>query len=911
MRGLYRLSICFVLLSVGTGCGESDHDNQAPVGSHHHPARTGGSAVALSYDERVAVAANRTAGVISVFTLTPGKDGPPTVALKQEFDTGPGSEPWSAVIGADDDTAYVVLRKEHKVVRIRSLHGEPSMADDEAVSVGAEPTSIAIAPSGRTLFVANWGEGTINYISTSSFELNKGNADLNRVLAASQLLGDIASRPGLAHPYALAITDSGDENDSDEKLYATEFFSQPVPDADQAADAIDTNRQGIVYTISLATGNPGEWIPIGAVPDTGFMDGKGDQTGCFPNQLYAAAVDRGRLYVTSMCASPRGPLGLTTDAAGDVTSTDNFKTLVHPAVFVIDVAHDLELPDQGRLLTRTLEDLYASDGDEVARMPLIPNDIAFKSQPGPEGISSAYVSSLGADAVFRLDYDKLGSLASIGVPRRRYISLKSASALPIGVVVSQRSSAAFALTLNDGDQQLAVIDLATEALSAVDCTGKSSRAHGLLGSAELAGRHHFATGLDVWSFKGQARSSCESCHPGGLSDGVTWSFSRGPRRTLSTASTYEKTHAPDDRQRRLLLWGANSDEVHDVEGIARGVSGGVGGILSQYANFGQADNDCRLIYDNTNPAPVGKGPCSAGTESFKVKYTPDLRNVLNGSLAETTQGTACSRDAVACATSASSDWDDIDAFIRSLRAPTGPVTLSAQAIEAGHQLFVDGKCASCHGGAGWTVSKQFYEPGAAANGSLPHAMPTTLPTTLGWLRDDTYSVPSGLAALNPPAAAGPAPFRPGPAADLAAPDVIQFLYSSSGDDQIQCALRAVGTYPADGQQGKTVPGAPQVVEIRAGSGGPAQGKNGMNVPSLLGVAVGAPYFHAGNARTLEELFNPAFSGHHQALAPDFLDPLQDPLGRSDKVAFLIAYLLSIDESTSIEAIPSGMDWCNH
>src|SRR5262249_35009957 len=150
------------------------------------------------------------------------------------------------------------------------------------------------------------------------------------------------------------------------------------------------------------------------------------------------------------------------------------------------------------------------------------------------------------------------------------------------------------------------------------------------------------------SYKGQARSSCESCHPGGGSDGVVWSFSRGPRRTLSTANTYEKTHDPAQREQRILLWGATADEGHDVEGIVRDVSGGDGGILWRYVN-GQSDNDCRLLYDAAKPPEPGTGACAmSGNGLQPAKHTSTLRNALNGSLAATSQGTACDEDQELC-----------------------------------------------------------------------------------------------------------------------------------------------------------------------------------------------------------------------------------------------------------------------
>ena len=90
-------------------------------------------------------------------------------------------------------------------------------------------------------------------------------------------------------------------------------------------------------------------------------------------------------------------------------------------------------------------------------------------------------------------------------------------------------------------------------------------------------------------------------------------------------------------------------------------------------------------------------------------------------------------------------------------------------------------------------------------------------------------------------------------------------------------------------------------------GGAAPG-NGFNPPSLLGMQVGAPYFHAGNARTLEELFDDnLFKNHHtSALAQVFTID-------AAKRAQLVAFLLAIDEDEPTTAIPAkgatGGDIC--
>jgi hypothetical protein len=87
--------------------------------------------------------------------------------------------------------------------------------------------------------------------------------------------------------------------------------------------------------------------------------------------------------------------------------------------------------------------------------------------------------------------------------------------------------------------------------------------------------------------------------------------------------------------------------------------------------------------------------------------------------------------------------------------------------------------------------------------------------------------------------------------------------------------------------------------VQIGQGGTENGK-GFNVPSILGMQVGAPYFHAGNARTLEELLDDVFATHRAALADaGFLDGATEAEDR----AALVAFLLSIDESTTVIAGP--------
>lgn len=81
----------------------------------------------------------------------------------------------------------------------------------------------------------------------------------------------------------------------------------------------------------------------------------------------------------------------------------------------------------------------------------------------------------------------------------------------------------------------------------------------------------------------------------------------------------------------------------------------------------------------------------------------------------------------------------------------------------------------------------------------------------------------------------------------------------------------------------------------------AQGANGFNVPSLLGLATSAPYLHGGVARTLEELFSDTFRAHRQAFSPGF-NPTPT------EVSQLVSFLLSLDGAAPAVPPSTGLGY---
>jgi hypothetical protein len=902
--------------------GGTVYDNDGGAGNGNPGATvfatrpSNGSAVAISQDDAVGVVVNREAGSVTVLALTYPAGAPAQATVVGEVSVGAASEPWQVVIAPDGNTAWVALRKDQKVVAIENLRTAPVAG--ASVAVGSEPTGIALTPSGRTLWVANWVDGTLTEIDAATMA-KKGSVDLNAPLVATGYLGaPKLQKVALAHPRSLAITNDLDTDDGDETIYATEYYAQATEAEDPTGSNADTRRSGIVYAVSLRDHSV-KTVRLAPLTDMGFKDEKGEKAGCFPNQLQAVTVNGPFAYVVSVCESPRGPTGpkvtttactpatIATDCAGladpacvqlsatqpgtvcvDVASV---KTTTAPVVSVIDTATNTEVAEATASLNAKFFAMY-TDPDPNApnrlpdnasrRFPLAASDIAFVP-----GTAVSYLSANGADAVFRVKYDGAsGKIAETGSPvhgpfidlNPKGISAANAGLNPIGIAIGTKG---FALVANEVSRNAQLIDLNLQAVAAppgaaglatpsvVPTTAQPTGA----ALAALKGKALFNTGLGRWSLKGQAWGSCQSCHMDGLSDNVTWYFARGPRQSTSLDGTF---NSKDPTDQRILNWTAIFDEIDDFELNTRGVSGGVGATVSALPAAGAAP----LTADRIDIAGAGtaNGNGNAGLNGSAAKAA-DPANPLKldpgGKLAS---------------------WDLIKNYVQTIRSPRGATGLDPAKVATGAGLFAEtaspsgspGLCMGCHGGPKWTLSKVFTpDINAAAMKGLNDTSWSALVTNAGF-----------------PTALLPA----------CTPENQKMRFGGTKPaafDQLLCTIRPVGTFNV------AEPGA-GIAELRvdmktlAQGGGDADANfdgKGYNVPSLLGLTVGAPYFHGGNARTLEALLSDTFAAHTRALGTNFLLEA-DPTANVDAI---IQYLLSIDEDTTPVSLPplgaKGGDFC--
>lgn len=767
------------------------------------------SSIALSEDGATVVMANPSDGSISIFSTADN-------ARRAKVQTG--GEPASVALSPDGKIAYVANRADATISRVTGLD-TASPTVDVTLDVGSEPVAVALSPTGRKLYVAELAESRVSVIGTERMTIEASVA--------------------VDRPRALLVTNDGDTADDDEVVIAPQFYGVPRPGR-EAKDDGRTGRIRRLGAVDLADQGDITLAPM----DSGFPRGgvaNAPTVLTSPNQLAALATANGKLYVTSISASPEGPA--------------RFDNNVFPVVYAADLGSGLEVKGAAGT-TNLARKIYDAIPSPTAQSPrFIPGDLAdIDFVPGT---NVSYVIGKGADLMVRVNW---ADTVSIGSTQNKLIDLAGNDAigkcqLPTGLVVDAKASRAY---VNCGvTRRLGVVDLGAQALAqTVESVALPTEPSQL---AELRGLRFYFTGRGRWSFAGgngakggEGWSSCGSCHPDGYSDNITWIFGTGPRQTTSQDGTF--SHGAGPQKQRFMNWSAINDEHHDFERNTRGVSGGLGVITTAPTLA-----DCNQLDKETPVALVDGGAPIA-------ELGKPLKELADGALA----------------TCKHKDWDDVDAFVKTIRPPRAAQALDRGAVARGAQLFVDGGCAKCHGGAGWTVSRRFYTPQAATNATLAQ----TAFTPPGFFSATTFypngAQPRSLISIQPAIGADDT----GPA-ELAA----------LGVPQSACSQRNVGTFGNRFDKALT-----DALELRPANGQlvRAQGRAGYNVPSLYGLALGAPYLHHGLAPTLKDLFtNPAWEFHTAAGAANF--PLL--LAQPNKLDELIAFLLTIDAATPELAIP--------
>lgn len=391
-----------------------------------------------------------------------------------------------------------------------------------------------------------------------------------------------------------------------------------------------------------------------------------DPQGGFPNQLFSALIRHDLLYVPNICASPEPPVQFTVNVQGCVHAVDVPKRVERKDLHVnlnVEVAAEPQPADP----TSSLAGLFSNDL------------VAVDADPAGEVF---LIVSRGGNFVFLASPDDDGKL-TLG----KQVARIQTGNLPNGVVVSHDGRRAY--TNNEANISVTAIDLEAKDYLTLDIPSSEPPVPGTVQHNSLLGKLAFFTALGVpdngfldtpirdivpLKFRGKqsknAWSSCGSCHPDGLSDGVTWLFAAGPRQTIPLDGMFAKDTNMNDQ--RVLNWSAVRSSNTDFNNNSRGVQGGCGFASDDFSN---PPDDCLALGAMTpaNPSIYDHGISEGGSQALDAQTL----------------------------------WEFI--AVRALQQPQPDETA---ALERGRTVF-DKNCASCHGGSKWTKSQIFYRDNPA------------------------------------------------------------------------------------------------------------------------------------------------------------------------------------------------------
>jgi DNA-binding beta-propeller fold protein YncE len=837
-RGFFSSSLLALPFIAALGCdGPGNIDPPDPGLTPVLTTTPRSSTVALSDDQKILIMVNQDDGTISIFD-TEGLVRTANLSLVPGNTT---TEPWAVVIAPDNKTAFVLLRNTGAVVQISKLD-EQNPVVGVPVLVGSEPTSLVLSPTGDKLYASSFVDGAVYVLQTNVVKKNE-----------TLRVGEIIEVGG--SPRGLCMTNDFDTDDTDETLFVTNFYSVPsnITDPDpllapfDSGEGTDFGRQGIVHALKTDAAFTvlGD-VTLAPLLDTGFPDPNAAvtrPTGAFPNQLYSCTVQNNHVYVPNMAASPRGPVKFNATVQGLVSVFD--------AVTLEEVGNNVG-EKSGTLNLNNLVKAQSAPGEGRTFISQ-PVDVAFVPNSDPNGTEVGYVVSGASDIVLRTVWKGDGTI-EIGSAANLHIA---AGKNPLGAIIDATGTRMF--VANRVSRSLSVIDLSIQA-DEVPAIASTTVPTDAVGIARLNGQRFFNTSFGRWAAEGWI--GCVGCHPDGLSDNVTWHFAAGPRQTIALDGIYDKNNVNDQR---ILNWTGIFDEVHDFELNTRGVSGGKGAVVDAddvAINLAAFDTDGDGVVENNQG------------------LNGSVKNIVNASTA----------------LGGLDDWNEIDAYIQTIRPLNGNRLLDGASVTRGRQVFENNKCQNCHGGAKWTISRRRYTPSVAnSTGFRTLALDASGLNFAAQNKNSLHLEAEGGAIGDPNAANLCIPKGDG---NQICPSPLQTL-------RITCVLRDVGTFgvkdPISGVIDTTL-------EVAADMLTQGQGLLGFNPPSLLSVGATGPYLHHGQAETLEDLFTDKFASHHQSQSVNFLLNLNDAAQQQQK-ADLIAFLRSIDSTTATIEPDAGEELC--
>ncbi len=206
------------------------------------PPRTSNSSpIAITPNDRYVWVANPEKNTVTEFEVTGDQN-------RKVVEIGVGEEPTHIAINPTNRWVWVSNTVSGTVSVIDAIDPEkPTVFQN--IEVGTEPYGIAITPNGKYVYVANARSNDVTVIEAETY----------RIITTIKDVGP--------EPRGLAITNDGDGDDNDEKVYVTQFLST---DRRGVTIGADDYKEGRVSVLSTETHSKVNEIALAPIADTGF-----------------------------------------------------------------------------------------------------------------------------------------------------------------------------------------------------------------------------------------------------------------------------------------------------------------------------------------------------------------------------------------------------------------------------------------------------------------------------------------------------------------------------------------------------------------------------------------------------------------------------------------------------------------
>src|SRR5499426_1666377 len=315
----HSVMILVVVLIGLVGIGAAAQRNNQKSANRDGPTRS--TTIALTSDETRLVVVNREANSVSIIQV---KDNNGNDVARKIVEIGVGEEPRCVAVHPTDRAAYVTNGISGTVSVIDLVRGRVAAT----IPGFTEPRGCALTPDGSLLYVANHTAGTVSIVVTSN--------PLNPTLDGIVQVG--------GRPTAIAISDKGTGNISDDTVFVTDIFAELNPDFkdlkfDGNGEARDLGKRGVLHAFPAGNSSPPiTKITLAPLPDSGFNANRvmpnnfcntvppaqsnvfcpnpddpadpintSNPQGVFPNQLLSALIRGNRLYLPNIGSQPEPP----------------------------------------------------------------------------------------------------------------------------------------------------------------------------------------------------------------------------------------------------------------------------------------------------------------------------------------------------------------------------------------------------------------------------------------------------------------------------------------------------------------------------------------------------------------------------------------------------------------------------